>query len=263
MTAKKTVILVAESDPQVLRLLTRSLHSEGYEVSPVTVEQHFFETLETKEPDLVLLGTISSESDEFELCRCVRDSSLVPIIVLSDHKQGHDKASALNSGADDYLIKPVSVVELLAQVRAILRRVQWNTDEHLCKLRPTLTFGNLAVDFLQHRVTIDGRLVDLTPTEYRLLSYLAQNTGRIVTHNLLLEKVWGREYIGESSLLKVHINRLRHKIESNPASPMYIITKFGLGYLFPVQPNRFLPRAHTSSQEDSTGGRIKAGARSG
>lgn len=240
MLAKKSVILIAEKDPQALRLLIRTLHSEGYEVSPVKDEQQLFEAVETKEPDLILLDTIASEPNDFELCRHVRDFSLVPIIVMSAHQQDHNKARALDLGADDYLIKPVSVVELLAQVRAVLRRTQWNTHEHLRNLRPMLTFGNLTVDFLQQQVTIDGRPVALTPIEYRILSYLAQNAGRVVTYNLLLEKIWGREYIGETNLLRVHIFRLRHKIECDAARPTHILTKTGLGYFFPAQPEMHL-----------------------
>jgi DNA-binding response OmpR family regulator len=240
VSAKKTVILVAEQDPQALRFLVRTLQAEGYEVNPVKNEQQLFEALETKEPDLLLLDTILAESNDFDLCRNVRDFSLVPIIVMSTHKQEHTKARALDSGADDYLTKPVSMVELLAQVRAVIRRTQWTTSEHLRNMRPTLTFGNLVVDFLQHHVTIDGCPVALTPTEYRILSYLAQNAGRVVTHNLLLEKVWGREYVGENNLLKVHIFRLRHKIERDAAHPMYIRTKTGLGYYFPAQPAPYL-----------------------
>lgn len=263
MPARKTVILVAESDPQALRLLTRCLDSEGYEVNSIKDARQLFEALETKEPDLVLLDTIWSESDDFELCRHVRDRSLVPIIVMSAQGQGYDKARALDSGADDYLSKPFSIVELLAQVRALLRRIHWSTNEYLRNLRPTLAFGNLVVDFLQHRVTVDGRSVALTPIEYRLFSYLAQNAGRIVTHNLLLEKVWGREYLGENNLLKVHINRLRHKIEPDPARPIYIITKTGLGYLFPAEPSLELPEARKFPQEASGGGRSSARLRSG
>lgn len=240
VSAKKTNILVAESDPQTSRLLTCCLSSEGYEVSSVKDEQQLFEVLETKEPDLVLLVTIPSESLDFELCRHVRDLSFVPIIVMSSYKQEHAKARALDSGADEYLTKPFSVVELLAHIRALLRRFQWNANEYLRNLHPTLTFDNLVVDFLQHQVTIDGHPIALTPIEYRLFSYLAQNAGRIVTHNLLLETVWGREYLGENNLLKVHINRLRRKIEPDPACPRYIITKAGLGYLFHTQPAMYL-----------------------
>lgn len=234
----KAAILVAEQDPQALRLLVRTLHTAGYEVRPVKNEQQLFEALETKEPDLILLDTISPESHDFELCRYVRNVSLVPIIVMSAHKQDYSKARALDSGADEYLIKPVSVVELLAQVRSVLRRTQWNNTEHLRHMRPTLTFGNLTVDFLQHQIKIDGRPIALTPTEYRILSYLVQNAGRIVTNDLLLEKVWGAEYVGEANLLKVHIFRLRHKIERDAAHPTYIITKTGLGYCFSAQPER-------------------------
>ncbi len=238
MPTHKAAILVVEQDPQALRFLVRTLHTAGYEVSPVKDEQQLFEALETKEPDLILLDTISSEAHDFELCRHVRNCSLVPIIAMSADKQDYSKARALDSGADDYLTKPVSVVELLAQVRAVLRRTQWNINGCLRNMRPSLTFGNLTVDLLQHQVTIDGRPIALTPTEYRILSYLAQNAGRIVTNNLLLEKVWGAEYVGEANLLKVHIFRLRHKIERDAARPTYIITKPGLGYCFSAQPER-------------------------
>jgi DNA-binding response OmpR family regulator len=235
MPAHKSVILVAEKDPQALRLLVRTLHTEGYEVNPVRDEQQLFEALEAKEPDLILLDSISSEAPDFELCRYVRNLSFVPIIAMSAQEQEYTKAQALDSGADDYLTKPVSVVELLAQVRAVLRRTQWNAHESPRSVRPTLTFGNLTIDFLQHQVTIDSRPIALTPTEYRILSYLLQNAGRIVTNNLLLEKVWGAEYVGEANLLKVHIFRLRHKIERDAARPTYIITKTGLGYYFSPQ----------------------------
>ncbi|HEY7122641.1 MAG TPA: response regulator transcription factor [Ktedonobacterales bacterium] len=254
MPARKTLILIAGSDTQVLKLLTRCFCAEGYEVISAEEEQQLLEALETREPDLMLLDTLPSWTTDFELCKHVRELSLVPIIVISAQKQGHDKARALDSGADDYLIKPLSVVELLAQVRALLRRIQWNTNEYLRNMRPILTFGDLAVDFLQQRVTKEGHPVALTPIEYRLFSYLAQNAGRIVTHNLLLEKVWGREYLGENNLLKVHINRLRHKIEPDPACPSYIITKTGLGYLLQPQPAVYLPRARELAQEASNGG---------
>ncbi len=240
MSAKKTVILVAEKDPQALRLLLRAFHAEGYEVNPVKDEQQLFDVLESREPDLILLDTLSPEVGDVELCRQVRAVSFVPIIVVSAQRQDQNKARALDAGADGYLTKPLSLVELLAQVRAVLRRTQWNTHEHLHYSRTALIFGDLAVDFLQHQVTIAGRPVALTPIEYRILSYLAQNAGRIVTHDLLLEKVWGGKYIGESNLLKVHIFRLRHKIELDAAHPRHILTKPGLGYVFPAQPEMHL-----------------------
>lgn len=254
MPVKKTNILVAESDPQASRLLIRCLASAGYVVTAVMDEQQLFAALETEEPDFVLLDTISSESGDFKLCRQIRDTSLVPIMVMSARGEERDKAHALDAGADDYLTKPFSAIELLARVRAILRRSQWSTTEHSRNLQPTLTLGNLVVDFLQHQVTIGGRHVALTPIEYRLFSYLAQNAGRIVTHNLLLEKVWGKEYLGEHNLLKVHINRLRHKIEPDLAHPIYIVTRAGLGYLFPTEPVLALPEACEPSQRTAEGG---------
>lgn len=252
MSAKKTVILITGSDPQTLRLLTRSFDSAGYVVTAVKDEQQLFEALEIKEPDLLLLDMNSSEPHDFKLCQRIRSFSLVPIIVMSSQKQEYTKARVLDAGADEYLTSPFSTVELLSQVRAILRRTQWNTSEHLRNLCPMLTFNNLVVDFLQHQVTIDGRHIALTPIEYRLLSYLAQNAGRIVTHNLLLETIWGKDYIGDTNLLKAHINRLRHKIEPDTARPMYIITRTGLGYLFSTQPVMSL-RTHASSRGASSG----------
>ncbi len=248
MPARKAAILVAEKDPRALSLLIRAFHAEGYEVSAVKDEQQLWEALETTEPDLMLLA-LSSESRDFDLCRQVRNFSLVPIIVMSAHEQDHTKARALDAGADDYLTKPVNVVELLAQVRAVLRRTRWNHNECSRNGCAPLTFGNLTVDFFQQQVTIDGRPIALTPTEYRILSYLVQNAGRIVTNNLLLEKVWGTEYVGEANLLKVYIFRLRHKIERDAARPRYIITKTGLGYCFSAQPERketaeIAPRLH-------------------
>jgi DNA-binding response OmpR family regulator len=251
VSAKKTVIFIVESDPQSLRLLTRCLDSEGYVVTPVKDEQQLFGALANKEPDLILLDMNSSEPHDFEFCQHIRSFSLVPIIVLSTQRQEDIKARVLDSGADEYVTKPFSVIEFLARVRALLRRTQWNTIEQVRMLRPMLTFNNLVVDFLQHQVMVDGRQIALTPIEYRLLSYLAQNAGRIVTHNLLLENIWGRGYSGETNLLKAHINRLRHKIEPDPARPRYIITKTGLGYLFSSQPARCQPKTETFSQEAS------------
>jgi DNA-binding response OmpR family regulator len=161
----------------------------------------------------------------------VREFSTVPIIIVTARGQDQDKVKGLDLGADDYLTKPFSVDELLARVRAVLRRSQFIANETSQALQKIATIGDLSIDYTQHLVMMQGNEVMLSPTEYRILSYLAQNTGRIVTQDLLLEHVWGGEYVGESHMLQVNINRLRHKIEDDPARPRYIKTKVGIGYV--------------------------------
>ncbi|HEV2583076.1 MAG TPA: response regulator transcription factor, partial [Ktedonobacteraceae bacterium] len=137
---------------------------------------------------------------------------------------------------DDYLTKPFSIDELLARVRAVLRRAQFSVRENTQGMQSTLTTGDLTIDYTQHLVMLAGQEIALTPTEYRMLAYLAQNAGHIVTQDLLLEHVWGAEYLGESHMLQVNINRLRHKIETDPTLPRYILTKVGVGYSLAALP---------------------------
>ncbi len=231
MPAKNTRILVAEDEPQALRLVTRSLEVGGFEVIGAKDGQQALEAVETGEPDLLLLDILLPGFNGFEVCERVRAFSGVPIIMLTARSQVQDKARAFDAGADDYITKPFSIVELLARVHAVLRRAQWGANGGL----PSITVGQLTVDFPKHQVTIGGRVAALTPIEYRILAYLIQNAGRVVTYDLLLEHVWGVDYIGEGHLLKVNINRLRGKIEPDPAHPLYILTRTGLGYMMPAQ----------------------------
>src|SRR2546430_7142445 len=235
MPVKKTTIVAADDDPQLLRLVTRNLQFEGYEVIPASNGQQALEEIEEQVPDLVLLDVIMPKMDGFAVCQRVREFSTVPIIIVTARGQDQDKVRGLDLGADDYLTKPFSVDELLARVRAVLRRAQFTANEHAHVLRTTITIGDLAVDYAQHLVTMAGQEVPLTPIEYRLLAYLAQNAGRVVTQDLLLDHVWGSEYLGESHMLQVNINRLRHKVESDPVHPRYILTKVGVGYFLAGQ----------------------------
>src|ERR1700694_1504392 len=190
MPAKKTTILTADDDPQLLRLVTRNLQLEGYEVLAVSNGQQALELIENHAPDLVLVEVMMPKMDGFTVCHRVREFSAVPIIIVTARGQDQDKVRGLDLGADDYLTKPFGVDELLARVRAVLRRSQFTAGEHAQGLRATTTTGDLTVDYSQHLVTLAGREIPLTPTEYRILAYLAQNVGRVVTQDSVLEHVW-------------------------------------------------------------------------
>jgi DNA-binding response OmpR family regulator len=235
MPAKKTTILAADDDPQILRLVTRNLQFDGYEVISVSDGQAALEQIEAQAPDLVLLDVMMPRMDGFTVTQRVREFSSAPIIILTARGQDQDKIRGLDLGADDYLTKPFSVEELLARVRAVIRRSQLGADSQGMSAKTTI--GELEVDYVQHLVTMRGREVALTPTEYRILAYLAQNAGRVVTQDLLLEHVWGPEYSGESHMLQVNINRLRRKIEDDHTRPRYILTKVGVGYLLANPPS--------------------------
>lgn len=248
MASKKTTILVADDDPQLLRLMARNLQMEGYEVITASDGQQTKEQIEQRVFDLVLLDVMMPKMDGFTVCRYVREFSSVPIIMVTARGQDQDKVRGLDLGADDYLAKPFSIEELLARVRSVLRRSQFTANQPSPGLQATITTGDLTIDFSQHMALLNGREIELTPTEYRLLASLAQNTGRILTQDTLLEQVWGPEYLGESHLLQVNINRLRHKIEEDPTSPHYILTKVGVGYILASLP----PASHKSEQQPST-----------
>ena len=238
MPLKKTTVVVADDDPQLLRLVTRNLQLEGYEVFPTSDGQQAFDQIEAQRPDLVLLDVMMPKMDGFRVCHRVRECSTVPIILITARGQEQDKIRGLDLGADDYLTKPFRVDELLARVRAVLRRAQFTAIDQAHALRTTTTIGDLTIDYAQHVVRVAGQEVTLTPIEYRMLAYLAQNAGRVVTQDLLLEHVWGTEYVGESHMLQVNINRLRRKLEAEPTRPRYILTKVGIGYLLATQPDR-------------------------
>ena len=236
MPAKKTAILVADDDPQILRLVARNLQLDGYEVTTATDGQEALDQLEAHTFDLAILDVMMPKLDGFTVCARVREFSSMPIIMVTARGQDQDKIRGLDLGADDYLTKPFSVEELLARVRSVLRRSQFASNQEGQHVRPVITIGELLVDFAQHRVTMKDQELDLTPIEYRLLAYLAQNAGRVVTQDLLLEHVWGEEYVGESHLLQVNVNRLRRKLEDDPARPRYLLTKMGVGYMIAALP---------------------------
>jgi DNA-binding response OmpR family regulator len=234
MPANKVTILVADDDPRIVRLVTRNLQLAGYQTLSACNGQQALEQIESKEPALILLDVRMPGLNGFEVCRRVRDFSTVPIIIVTAREQEEERIQGLDLGADDYLTKPFGMGELLARVRAALRRGQWDAIKSEQASRPQITVGDLTINLAQRQVTVQGRVVQLTPTEYHVVAYLAQNLGRIVTPDLLLEHVWGEEYASEHHLLIVNINRVRHKVEPDPAHPIYIITRKGIGYLMPT-----------------------------
>ena len=236
MPARKSTLLVADDDPQLLRLMTRNLQFEGYDLLTASDGKQALDLFEQHAPDLLLLDVMMPKMDGFAVCQHIREYSAVPIIIVTARGQEQDKVRGLDLGADDYLTKPFSVDELLARVRAILRRARFATYELARPLTTTIiTIGALTIDYAQHLVTMHGHEVTLTPIEYRILAYLAQNVGRVITQDLLLEHVWGAEYVGEGHMLQVNVNRLRRKLEPDPVHPLYILTKVGIGYFLAQQ----------------------------
>ncbi len=241
MPAKKSTILVADDDPQLLRLMSRNLQFEGYSVLPASDGKQALDLFEQHQPDLLLLDVMMPKMDGFAVCARVREFSAVPVIIITARGQDQDKVRGLDLGADDYLTKPFNVDELLARVRAVLRRAHFSTHELSSTLPITTmntTIGALAIEYAQHLVTMHGQEITLTPIEYRILSYLTQNVGRVITQDLLLEHVWGVEYVGEGHMLQVNMNRLRRKIEPDPVHPRYVLTKVGIGYLLAAHPDK-------------------------
>lgn len=230
MAAKKTTIVTADDDPRLLRLVARSLELEGYEVIATQDGEQALQAVEINVPDLVLLDVMMPKLDGFTVCTRIREFSTVPIIVMTARGQDKDKVRGLDLGADDYLTKPFSVDELLARIRAVLRRSSLATTEGK-GMQATTKIGELTIDYAQHLVKRGATDIVLTPVEYRLFAYMAQNAGRILTHDQLLEHVWGSEYLGESHMLQVNVNRLRQKIETTPSQPRYLLTRIGIGYL--------------------------------
>jgi len=226
----RQTVLVVDDAPRYVRLLKANLESVGYRV--VSAEDGASAVLkaEAEEPDLVVLDLMLPDMDGYEVCRRIREFSTVPIIMLTARREQADKITGLNTGADDYLTKPFDVEELLARVRAQLRRSGFRQQRHL---EPPFTLGDLHVDFAKRRVLVRGREIDLSPTEYRLLHHLATNAGRVMVQEELLRRVWGPEYADESEVLRVYVRRLRQKIEEDPSSPRYVLTRPGVGYLMP------------------------------
>lgn len=224
MTADGARILVVDDEKQIRRMLKAALEGYGYDIGEAASGHEGLSQTSIFHPDVVILDLGLPDLDGIEVIQRLREWTQIPIIVLSVREHEDDKIKALDVGADDYVTKPFSMGELLARLRAALRRTAKSEDE------PVLTFDELSLDLTHRKVTIKGEEVKLTPTEYEVLKYLAQQAGRVVTHRQLLKAVWGSNYQEHSQYLRVYIGQLRRKIEVDPSQPVYIITEPGVGY---------------------------------
>ena len=216
-------ILVVDDEPQILRALQTNLRGAGYDVVTAATGEEALAEAAMRPPDAVILDLVLPDGRGTDVARELRRWSRAPIIVLSAVGDEQEKVAALDAGADDYVTKPFGVDELLARLRAALRRALPSTD-------PVLEIGELVVDLEGRSVMRAGRRIALTPHEFELLRYLAQNEGKLLTHPMILREVWGPLYGDESHYLHVYVSQLRRKIEADPARPRYILTEPGAGY---------------------------------
>jgi two-component system KDP operon response regulator KdpE len=226
---KRTSILLVDDDPQLIRLVRANLEPAGYKVLVALEARSALELIDAEMPDIIVLDIMLPEIDGYELCQRIREFSAVPIIMLTAKVEDSDKVRGLKLGADDYVTKPFNVQELLARIEAVLRRTQ--SPEEASSPR-TFSGGDVTVDFVQRRVMVRGQEVTLTLTEYKLLSQLVSNAGRVMLHRELLTRVWGPEYQDELEYLRAYIRHLRQKLEADPHQPKYILARPGVGYIF-------------------------------
>ncbi|MCU0485968.1 MAG: response regulator transcription factor [Anaerolineales bacterium] len=225
-------ILVIDDEPRYARLMEATLVSEGYEVVKCYEGSRAILLASEQSPDLVLLDVMMPVMDGFETCARIREFSTVPIIMVTAKGEERDRVRGLDLGADDYIVKPFSAPELLARVRAVLRRAQRLETPH--NLPPIFTHGELTINLARAEVYLRNKIVYLSATEYRILLYLANHAGQVITSESLLRDIWGDEYIDDKEILWVSISRLRQKLEQDPRNPEHILTRSGLGYTMPA-----------------------------
>jgi two-component system, OmpR family, KDP operon response regulator KdpE len=224
-------VLVVDDEPEVRRALRTSLSGRGFDVQLAANGEEALAEFKQHHPDIVLLDLQLPGSSGLEVCQAIREQSDVPIIILSVQGDEPTKVRALDLGADDYVTKPFGIDEVLARMRAALRRAG--------SARPSgeaiLEHGDLRIDLERREVRVKGQPVHLRPKEYEMLRYLAANAGKLITHRMLLREVWGSEYLDARPYLHVHVGQLRRKIEPDPANPIYLLTEPGVGYRFASQ----------------------------
>jgi two-component system OmpR family response regulator len=220
-------ILIVEDDRNLLDTLKYNLRKEGYQVVTAIDGAEALNVARREKPDLIILDIMLPKINGFEVCRILRKETTVPILMLTAKAEETDKIVGLEIGADGYMTKPFSLRELLARVRAMLRRAKMVETQPEVEL---LKIGNIEVDVPRHRASISGRTLELTPKEFDLLAFLARNKGLVFSRDQLLEKVWGYDFAGDTRTVDVHIRWLRQKIEPEPENPRYLVTVRGAGY---------------------------------
>jgi DNA-binding response OmpR family regulator len=223
-----TRILVVDDEPQILRALRSTLRGAGYDVDTATTAESALTMAATQPPEAVILDLVLPDGSGVDVCRELRQWTQVPVLVLSALGEEREKVAALDAGADDYVTKPFGVDELLARLRAVLRRGKPAGS-------PVIEVGELRLDLEQGALYRNGELVQLTPHEFRLMRLFVQNTGKLLTHKAILKEIWGPAYQSESHYIHVYVSQLRRKLERDPTRPRYLLTEPGAGYRF-VEP---------------------------
>jgi len=228
-------VLIVEDDRTLLEVLRYNLAREGYDVLTAADGSAGLETARSDKPDLVILDVMLPKMDGYEVCRILRRETTVPIMMLTAKTEETDRVVGLEVGADDYVTKPFSMRELMARVRAMLRRTEMmkkEAESGALAPAPCLKAGDLEIDTARHKVFRSGVAVELSRMEFALLEFLARNQGQVFSRDHLLEKVWGYDFAGDTRTVDVHVSWLRHKIETDPAHPEHIVTVRGVGYKF-------------------------------
>ena len=228
-SSRKNRILVVDDERGLVRIIRLNLEQDGFEVFEANNGAQAMDRLRAVIPDLVLLDVMMPDLDGFTVLGMIREVGNTPVIMLTAKGEEADKVRGLELGADDYVTKPFSPKELTSRIRAVLRRGSFNGDSEEGIVDVD---GRLKIDFGRHQVFIDGEEIKLRPTEYRLLNHLVKNAGWVLTHDQILQKVWGYEYENEPHYVRLYINYLRNKLEQDPSNPQYILTERGIGYRF-------------------------------
>lgn len=232
MSKTDPVIIIVEDELAIRQFLRTALRLQGYTVFEAETGQRGLVEANIRKPDLLILDLGLPDMDGIEVIKAIRAWSTLPIIVLSARSQEQQKVDALDLGADDYLTKPFGVEELIARIRVALRHA--NRKEQSLD-NDVLVTGGLKVDLSKRLVSVDGREIALTPIQYRLLAVLAKNAGKVMTHRQIMKEVWGPSYVDNVHYVRMYMSQLRHKLETDPAKPQYLVTESGLGYRLKIK----------------------------